>query len=98
MCGLLMAMINPERFADKEVTRIYIAGQLGEAKGVEQALSKNGVEYVVEIEPFETYLLGILPTKYDGVAFYVLSGQASLCRRILREAGLEDGLVEQELE
>ena len=92
-----MAIVDPERFADKEIERVYIAGQLGEAKGVEQALSENGVDYVVEVEPFETYLLGILPTKYDGVAFYVLSGQASLCRRILREAGLKGGLVEQEL-
>jgi glucose-6-phosphate 1-dehydrogenase len=93
-----MAIVDPERFADKEVARVYIAGRLGEARGVEQALSDNGVDYVVETETFETYLLGILPTKYDGVAFYVQSGQASLCRRILREAGLKDGLVEQELE
>jgi len=93
-----MAMVDPECFADKEVARVYIAGRLGEAKDVEQALSENGVDYCVENEPFETYLLGILPTKYDGVAFYVLSGQASFCRRILSEAGLEDGLVEEELE
>ena len=93
-----MAMVDPEFFADKEIARVYIAGRLGEAKGVEQALSENGVDYFVESETFETNLLGVLPTRYDGVALYVLSGQASFCRRILGEAGLKDGLVEKELE
>ena len=73
-----------------------MAGRLGEAKRVEQTLSDNGIDYVVVREPYETYLLGVLPVQYEGVAFYVRSGQAGFCRRVLREGGLKSGLVEEE--
>ena len=91
-----MAMVDPEEFADKEVAMVYIAGRLGEGKRVEQLLSENAIDYFVNIELFRTYLLGILPTEYQGVGFYVLSGQAAFCRRALREAGLTEGLVEED--
>ena len=88
-------MVDPEEFADKEVARVYIAGRPGEAQRVERALSDNGVDYMIDIEPFATRLLGGLPVEYQGVAFYVLSGQAVFSRRVLREAGLHAGLVEE---
>jgi hypothetical protein len=91
-----MTMVPRETFADKEVARVYIAGRPGEAILVEKTLSAHGIDFVVEIEPFETHLLGVLPREYEGVAFYVLSGQGGFCRRILREAGLRAGLVELE--
>jgi hypothetical protein len=93
-----MAMINPDEFADKEVARVYIAGRLSEARRVEQTLSENGVDYAVDAEPFEVRVLGILPSRHEGLAFYVLSGQAEFCRDVLREAGLVVGLVEEELQ
>ena len=93
-----MVMVAPEEFADKELARVYIAGRRGEARRVERTLSDKGIDYVVNIEPYETHLLGVLPVTYQGVAFYVLSGQAGSCRRVLREAGLKAGLVEEEPE
>jgi hypothetical protein len=89
-----MAMIAGEEFADKEKARIYIAGRVREAKRVEQVLSGAGIDYAVEMEPYQTRLLGILPVEYKGAVFYVLAGQADFCRHALRDAGLERGLVD----
>lgn len=93
-----MAMVDPEDFAGKEVARVYIAGRLSEAQQVEKTLSENGVNYAVDAEPFEIYILGILPSRYEGLAFYVLSSQAHFCREILRRSQLVTGLVEEEFQ
>jgi hypothetical protein len=91
-----MALVDSAAFDDKEVTMVYIAGRLGEGKRVEQVFSDNGIDYAVDFEPFEGRVLGIVPVTYEGVGFYVLSPQADFCRRALREAGLVQGLVEND--
>lgn len=91
-----MALVDPEELGDQDAVRVYIAGRLPEAKDVERVLSENSVDYFVEIEPFRKMLLGFLPTEYKGVAFYVALKQADLSWRVLREAGLVQGLVEGE--
>jgi hypothetical protein len=93
-----MALVDMEIFDDKEVALVYIAGRLSEGKRVEQVLSDNAIDYAVDIEPFQSRVLGILPVEYKGVGFYVLSAQADFCRRVLREASLVQGLVEEDLE
>lgn len=90
-----MALVDPETFDDKEVAIVYIAGRLPEGKRVEQVLSDHAIDYAVDSEPFQSRVLGILPVEYEGVGFYVLLGQADFCRRLLREAGLVQGLVEE---
>ena len=89
-----MALVDPETFDDKEVVMVYIAGRLNEGRRVEQILSDNAIDYAVDIEPFQSRVLGILRVEYEGVGFYVLSGQADFSRRVLRAAGLVQGLVE----
>ncbi len=91
-----MALVDPATFDDQAVTLVYIAGRIREGKQVEQALSDNGIDYAVDAEPFESRVLGILPVTYEGVGFYVLSGQAELSRGVLRTAGLLQGLVEDD--
>lgn len=93
-----MALVDPQEFDDKEVAPVYIAGRPGEAKRVEQLLGDNGIDFVVDVQRFETYLLGVLPTEYEGVTFSVLSGQARFCRRVLYDAGLRAGLIEEGME
>jgi hypothetical protein len=93
-----MPLVDPATFDDKEVAMVYIAGRLSEGKHVEQVLSDHAIAYAVDSEPFQRYLLGILPIEYEGVGFYVLSGQADFCRRVLRDAGLVQGLVEEDLD
>jgi len=89
-------LVDIQKFGEEETARVYIAGRLSEAKRVEQTFSERGIDYAVEIEAFRTNLLGFLPTEYEGVAFYVLSRQAALCRRALEDAGLTVGLVDHD--
>lgn len=91
-----MALVDPATFDDKEVTIVYVAGRLKEGKQVEQVLSANAIDYAVDSEPFQSRVLGILPVEYEGVGFYVVSSQADFGRRLLREAGLVQGLVEDD--
>ena len=83
-------------FAGKEVARVYMAIRLAEAKHVEKTLTENDIDYSIEIEPYETFVLGLFPSRHTGVAFYVLSGQVEFCRRILVDAGLQVGIVDEE--
>ncbi len=92
-----MALVDPAEFDGKDVAMIYIAGRVSEGKRVEEVLCNHAVDYAVDIEPFETSVLGILPVQYEGVGFYVLSDQAEFCRGVLRAAGLLQGLVEADI-
>jgi hypothetical protein len=91
-----MALVHADTFADEEVAMVYIAGRLSEGKRVERVLSEHAVDYIVDSEPFRSRILGIFPVEYEGVAFYVRADRAGLCRRALREAGLLEGLVEDD--
>jgi hypothetical protein len=93
-----MALVDPAVFDGKDVTMVYIAGRLSESKQVEQVLSDHDIDYAVDIEPFENRVLGFLRVEYEGVGFYVASSQAELSRRLLRDAGLLQGLVEDDPE
>ncbi len=76
-------------------SRIYLAGELGEAKRVEKILSANGIDYVVEVEPYVRSSIFSFSSEYTGAAFYVLSGQADFCKRALFEAGLKVGIEDE---
>ena len=89
-----MARVTLDDFAEKEVARIYLAGELAETKRVEQILSANGINYAVEVEPYVTLSL-IFSSEHAGAAFYVLSGQAEFCKRALFEAGLTVGIEDE---
>lgn len=91
-----MALVDPEYFDGKDVARIYIAGRLAEAKQVEQTLTDVGIDYAIDAEPFERLILGVFPSKHEGLAFYVLAGQAAFCRRALLDAGLQMGIVDDD--
>lgn len=91
-----MALVDAEQFGDAPCSRIYIAGRLREAKQIEELLTKAGVDYVVEIEQFGKKLLGVVPRKYSGAAFYVLATHAESSRRLLVEAKLTTGLIEED--
>ena len=93
-----MAKVDIEYFLEKEVSRIYIAARLAEAKQVENTLTEQGLDYAVEIEPFYKIVLGLFPCEYAGAAFYVLSGQATFARQALLVAGLKTGLVDEEVD
>jgi hypothetical protein len=88
-----MGLVTPESFDDREVAIIYIVGRMSEGKRVEQVLSAHAIDYAVDAEPFHGRVLGLIPVEYEGIGFYVLAAQAEICRGLLREAGLVQGLV-----
>jgi len=97
-----MARIDFDDFLEKAVSRIYIAGELAEATRVEDTLTRHDIDYAVEVEPYRKSALRVLTLfssgVYAGAAFFVLSGQASFARHVLRAAGLKGGLQDDEAE
>jgi hypothetical protein len=91
-----MARLEFDDFFEKEMERVYIAGRVNEAEGVEDALTEHGIDYAVAIEPFVTRSLGLFTSTYSGAAFYVASGEASAARSVLLAAGLSQGLTEDD--
>jgi hypothetical protein len=89
--------VGLDDFGEKEVSRIYLAGRLAEAKRVEKILSGHGVDYAVEVEPYVAAFAIFSSGEYGGAAFYVLSGQADFCRRVLVEAGLTTGILDESI-
>jgi hypothetical protein len=89
-----MSRIALDDFGDKDISRVYLAGRLAEAKRVEEILTDNNIDYAVEVEPYVATFAVLSFGEYRGAAFYVLSGQAAFCRRVLAEAGLTVGILE----
>lgn len=89
-----MARVALEEFNDQEVARIYFAAKLSEAEEVEMELQQNNIDYAVEVEPYRAMAV-FWVSEYKGAAFYVPAAQADFCRRILAEAGLKAGLMEE---
>lgn len=87
-----MARLALEDFSNKEIARIYIAQNIKEATQVEQILSENGIDYAIELETY--WQVTLFSSEHVGAAFYVLSGQANLCRESLKSAGLSSGFVD----
>jgi len=90
-----MARLDFEDFLDQELTRVYLAAYLSEAKQVEETLTKGGVDYAVALE---TYLKPVYPLfalcVYVGASFFVVSGQTAFARSTLLAAGLKVGIEE----
>lgn len=87
-----MAKISLEDFSDNQIARIYIARNIKEAERAEQILSKNGVDYAIELEPY--WQMVLFASEYIGAAFYVLFNQAEVCQEIFRTEGMKAGLVD----
>ena len=88
-----MSRVATDEFGDGEAVEVYIAGRLAEAQLIEELFNGRDVDYAVEVE---SYLAGSVfgVSEYAGAAFYVSVKQAEFCRRILREAGLQAGMVD----
>jgi len=91
-----MALVDPAVFDGKAITLIYVAGRVGEAQQVEAVLTRHGVDYAVDAEPFERRVLGLFPVQDEGVGFYVVTANAESSREALRQARLLQGLVEDD--
>jgi hypothetical protein len=85
-----MALVDPEAFADEELTKVFLAPTVAEARRAEAVLTERGVDYVVKPEPFGRTLFG---SPRMGAVFYVHVSQAEYCGDQLIAAGLGWGVL-----
>jgi hypothetical protein len=78
---------DEEFFGDEPLELVHLSRRLKEAKGVEQLLTDEGVEYLLEVGPYSARLLFVIPVQRHGVYFYVREGEAAEVRLTLRERG-----------
>jgi hypothetical protein len=88
-----MPRVDLLSFSDMEISRIYIAGKVPEAKNVEALLNSRGIDYAVEMEEFKFF--SFFGWSHVGAAFYVLSAHAQFCRGLLKGQGLVRGILEE---
>ncbi len=91
-----MTRVAMDSIPEDEAERIFLAGKLNEAKEVEELLTRAGVHYAVEVEPYRGS--GLLSSffEYQGAMFYVRSDQAVFCRQKLVDGGFEYGVILKE--
>ncbi len=91
-----MARIPMESWAEgTEIVRVYLAVSLDEAQRVEGELSRAGVDYAVEVEPFASpTALGANATR-SGAGFWVEDGTLDHAADALERAGCRAGLVDR---
>lgn len=89
-----MALVESETLANRDLVAVFIGETLAEAQRVEELLTQRGVDYAVQVELYGYTLLG--SARY-GAMFYVTVSQAEYCRTALVAAGLELGVIEEEV-
>ena len=85
-----MPHVDPDVFSGQELTKIFLAATLAEARRAEALLTERGVNYVVRPEPFGHSLFG---ASRVGAVFYVQASQAEYCGSQLVAAGLALGVL-----
>ena len=78
---------EPEHFGDQELSLLYVAKKLGEAKRLEDLLNGAGFDYLVEPD---TYRGGVIfQSERIGAFFYVAPSDDNPARAALIRAGFE---------
>lgn len=91
-----MARIPMESYADgTEIVRVYLAVTLDEAQEAESALSRAGVDYAVEVEPFASPTALGANASRSGAGFWVEDGLLDAAASALERAGCRAGLVDR---
>jgi len=89
-----MPRVDPDALEHHNLEQIFIAAKLAEAQRVEDVLTLEGIQYVVNVEKFVSGFLSLRPR--NGAVFYVASAQADYCRSRLVDAGLSRGVVTED--
>lgn len=85
-----MGRVEREVLGEQELTKLFVALSLSEARRVEAALDAKDVSYVVTVEGLGRTLLGSVR---NCAVFSVKTDEAPHCARILTDAGFEHGLL-----
>jgi len=94
-----MARRTVQEFSGTPLDLVYIAGNSMDAEKAERALTEQGIDYALSLEPFmKSSALGtVFGGTYAGVFFFVPAGQHGLCRNLLKEQGLADTVSPDEM-
>jgi hypothetical protein len=89
-----MARRTAEELSGTPLSLLYIAGNLSEAKRVEDILSGHGIDYTLTLQPFvKTSFLGIIfGGSYMGLYVLVPTAQHRFCAELLHARGLRDAI------
>jgi hypothetical protein len=82
---------DPEFFGEAELSLVYIAKRLKEALRIEEMLTAEGVDYLVEADSYSGGL--IFQTQRIGAFFYVAPEKEAGARDVLRAAGYKPYVV-----
>jgi hypothetical protein len=85
-----MGRVEPDAHTGQELSRVFVAFKLRDARRAEDVLSANDVAYVVTVEAFGRTLFGSLR---NGAVFAVAEDAASHAAALLARAGLGMGLL-----
>jgi len=76
-----------EDFGDEPLELVHMSRRLREARGVENLLDEEGVDYLLEAAPYAARLLFVIPVSRVGVYFYVPESRAVEVRATLAGKG-----------
>jgi hypothetical protein len=85
--------MDPEHLNGHDLTRVFVAATMAEARQVEAFLTERDIDYVVQAEALSRTLFG--SPRY-WAAFYVAEAHARACGAALTAAGLDMGVVVDE--
>jgi hypothetical protein len=91
-----VARLLPDELKGKELVPLCIAAKPGEAKEIEAALDRAGIDYTFEITPFseESFFGVVFGGIKKGVMFLVEEDKYEFCLGLLERAGLSRLIVE----
>jgi hypothetical protein len=78
---------EPDFFGDRELQLVYVAKHLKDALRLEDALTKSGVDYLVEPDKYHGGI--IFRTERVGAFFYVDEPELESARAVMTQAGFK---------
>ena len=73
---------DPEFFGDEELSLLYLARRLSDALNLEELLTANEIEYLLETGPYTAGF--VLQRELTGAYFYVVPAQLNAVQALLR--------------
>ncbi|MDR4508792.1 MAG: hypothetical protein MRJ65_11255 [Candidatus Brocadiaceae bacterium] len=82
-------------FSENDISRIFIARNVREAKFIERIFAQNKIDYSIELESYvSTRFFG--SSNYIGATFYVRTEKSAFCKELLTSHGLHSGIIDEE--
>jgi len=84
-----MARCTTEELSDSSLRLVFVAGNVVDAETAECALTRLGIDYAINLEPYATTNPFGFGAVYQGLFIYVPHCYLDRCRKILESHGLK---------